>query len=398
MTFLVARPGVIREPYSAVLHGPASGVHPCLAPRSMRYCQHTRDRASGERARSADARWAQGMLDGQQGVRARARAGAEAESQRAEQAYTVRTRLVGLCWRRERETGERSERVRSRACEGVHGHASAHRARRRSHAPRGAPPDADSRGESARSSLDTIAPKARALGLAARPNSPQGQSARSGGPTKTPQGQSARSGGPTDSTARPEKKPSSTRNMDLWLIFSIAGSSPRTVYRILSRGFVEGARSPRSPRCAMRDGGRARRADRQQRHTAWDNRRARAPRLSHRPPPPRPVRHHRPSTPSPPLPSPPPCAGNRRPGRHRRHFPRRRRGRLQHGDALALRYGLVPHLRAEGDHAEDSGLAQLEGVHAERPARWSRRASPRGHTAAAREVAPARLRPPRQGV
>ena len=67
-SFLVARPGVIREPFSAVLHGPASGVHPCLAPRSMRYCQHTRDRASGERARSADARWAQGMLDGQQGV------------------------------------------------------------------------------------------------------------------------------------------------------------------------------------------------------------------------------------------------------------------------------------------------------------------------------------------
>ena len=85
-SFFVARPGVIREPFSAVLHGPASGVHPCLAPRSMRYCQHTRDRASGERARSADARWAQGMLDGQQGVRARARAGAEAESQRAEQA------------------------------------------------------------------------------------------------------------------------------------------------------------------------------------------------------------------------------------------------------------------------------------------------------------------------
>ena len=224
-SFLVARPGVIREPFSAVLHGPASGVHPCLAPRSMRYCQHTRDRASGERARSADARWAQGMLDGQQGVRARVRADTEAESQRAEQAYTVRTRLVGLCWRRERETGERSERVRSRACEGVHGHASAHRARRRSHAPRGAPPDADSRGESARSSLDTIAPKARALGLAARPNSPQGQSARSGGPTVSPQGQSARSGGPTDSTARPEKKPSSTRNMDLWLIFSIAGPS-----------------------------------------------------------------------------------------------------------------------------------------------------------------------------
>ena len=142
-------------------------------------------------------------------VRARARAGAEADSQRAEQAFRVRTRLVGLCWQRERETGERSERVRSRACEGVHGHASAHRARRRSHAPRGAPPDADSRGESARSSLGTIAPKARALGLAARPNSPQGQSARSGGPTKTPQGQSARSGGPTDSTARPEKKTSS---------------------------------------------------------------------------------------------------------------------------------------------------------------------------------------------
>ena len=189
-SFLVARPGVIREPFSAVLHGPASGVHPCLAPRSMRYCQHTRDRASGERARSADARWAQGMLDGQQGVRARARAGAEAESQRAEQAYTVRTRLVGLCWRRERETGERSERVRSRACEGVHGHASAHRARRRSHAPRGAPPDADSRGESARSSLDTIHPKS--------------QSARSGGPTEFPTG-------PERSVWRPDRFHSTAR-------------------------------------------------------------------------------------------------------------------------------------------------------------------------------------------
>ena len=244
-----------------------------------------------------------------------------------------------------------------------------------------------------------------------RHHRPKSQSARSGGPTEFPTGPERSvwrpdrfPTGPERSvwrpdrfhSSRPEKKPSSTRNMDLWLIFSIAGTSPRA--NITSRGFVEGARSPRSPRCAMRDGGRARRADRQQRHTAWDNRRARAPRLSHRPPPPPPVRHHRPSTPSPPLPSPPPCAGNRRPGRHRRHFPRRRRGRLQHGDALALRYGLVPHLRAEGDHAEDSGLAQLEGVHAERPARWSRRASPRGHTAAAREVAPARLRPPRQGV